>query len=74
LSGIIAIISLFCSSFLTSKSTLDKEVVIFDVLGKKVFQVVVSSKEISIANLTPGVYIIKLREGDLTSTRKLIIK
>jgi hypothetical protein len=44
------------------------------VLGKKVFQVVVSSKEISIANLTPGVYIIKLREGDLTSTRKLIIK
>lgn len=60
--------------FLTSKSTLDKEVVIFDVLGKRVFQVVVSSKEISIANLTPGVYIIKLREGDLTSTRKLIIK
>jgi hypothetical protein len=60
--------------YLTSKTSLDKEVVIFDVLGKKVFQNVLSSKEVSLANLLPGVYIIKLREGDVTSTRKLIIK
>ncbi|MEN9323762.1 MAG: hypothetical protein RL699_1542 [Bacteroidota bacterium] len=60
--------------YLTSKTALDKEVIIFDVLGKKVFQNTVSSKEISLANLTPGVYIIKLREGEVTTTRKLIIK
>jgi hypothetical protein len=60
--------------YLTSKTSLDKEIIIFDVLGKKVFQNTVSSKEISLANLMPGVYIIKLREGDLTTTRKLIIK
>jgi hypothetical protein len=60
--------------YLTSKTSLDKEVIIFDVLGKKVFQNTVSSKEISLANLTPGVYIIKLREGEVTTTRKLIIK
>lgn len=60
--------------YLTSKTSLDKEIIIFDVLGKKVFQNTVSSKEISLANLMPGVYIIKLREGELTTTRKLIIK
>jgi len=60
--------------YLTSKSSIDKEVIIFDVLGKKVFQNTVSSKEISVANLLPGIYIIKLREGELTTTRKLIIK
>ena len=60
--------------YLTSKTSLDKEVIIFEVLGKKVFQNIVSSKEISLANLTPGVYIIKLREGEVTTTRKLIIK
>ena len=60
--------------YLTSKTSLDKEVIIFDVLGKKVFQNTVSSKELSLANLLPGVYIIKLREGEVTTTRKLIIK
>lgn len=60
--------------YLTSKTSIDKEVIIFDVLGKKVFQNTVSSKEISLANLLPGVYIIKLREGEVTTTRKLIIK
>lgn len=60
--------------YLTSKTSLDKEIIIFDVLGKKVFQNTVSSKEISLANLLPGVYIIKLREGEVTTTRKLIIK
>ena len=60
--------------YLTSKTTLDKEVIVFDVLGKKVYQIIVSSKEVNLSNLLPGVYIIKLREGEFTSTRKLIIK
>jgi hypothetical protein len=60
--------------YITSKSSLDKEVIIFDVLGKKVFQTLVSSKELNISMLSPGVYIIKIKEGDATATRKLIIK
>lgn len=60
--------------YLTSKTALDKEIVVFDVLGKKVYQTVVSSKEVNLSNLLPGVYIIKLREGEFTTTRKLIIK
>jgi hypothetical protein len=60
--------------YITSKNDLDKEVIIFDVLGKKALQTTISSKELNIANLTPGVYIIKINEGDATATRKLIVK
>jgi hypothetical protein len=60
--------------YITSKSMEDKEVAIFDVLGKKVLQTIVTSKELSVSNLSPGVYIIKIKEGDITATRKLIVK
>jgi hypothetical protein len=60
--------------YITSKSAMDKEVMIFDVLGKKVLQATISSKELNIATLSPGVYIIKIREGEATATRKLIVK
>jgi hypothetical protein len=60
--------------FITSKNDLDKEVIIFDVLGKKVLQTGISSKELNISNLSPGVYIIRINEAEATATRKLIIK
>ena len=60
--------------YITSKSALDKEVAIYDVLGKKVLQATLSTKELNIATLSPGVYIIKIREGEATATRKLIVK
>ena len=60
--------------FITSKSSLDKEITIFDVLGKKVLQKTLNTSELNIANLSPGVYIIKIKENDATATRKLIIK
>lgn len=59
--------------YITSKSSLEKEIIIFDLLGKKVLQTVVS-KEVNISNLSPGVYIIKIKENEATATRKLIIK
>ena len=60
--------------FISSKSSLSKEVAIYDVLGKKVLQATVSSKELNVSSLSPGVYIIKIKEGDATATRKLIVK
>jgi len=60
--------------YITSKSSLDKDVTIFDVLGKKVFQATLNAKELNISSLSPGVYIIKIREGEATATRKLIVK
>ena len=58
----------------SSQPSLDKEIIIFDVLGKKVLQTTISSRELNIATIPPGVYIIKITEGDTTATRKLIIR
>ncbi len=60
--------------YITSKNDLEKEIIIFDVLGKKVLQTSMSSKELNISNLSPGVYIIKISEAESTATRKLIVK
>jgi hypothetical protein len=60
--------------YITSKTSLDKEVLIFDVLGKKVLQTTISSKELNITSIPPGVYIIKITEGETTTTRKLIVR
>lgn len=60
--------------FITSKNDSDKDIIIFDVLGKKVLQTSIGSRELNVSNLTPGVYIIKINEGDSTATRKLIVR
>ena len=60
--------------YITSKNDLDKNIIIFDVLGKKVLQTTMSSQELNISNLSPGVYIIKIDEEQSTATRKLIVK
>lgn len=60
--------------YIVSKLSLDKEVEIFDVLGKRILQTTISNKELNIGNLTAGVYIIKIREGEASATRKLIVK
>ncbi|MFE3869789.1 T9SS type A sorting domain-containing protein [Flavobacterium sp. ZS1P70] len=60
--------------YITSKNDSDKEVIIFDILGKKVLQTMLSSRELNISNLSPGVYIIKINEEEATATRKLIVR
>ena len=60
--------------FIASKSNIAKEIAIYDVLGKKVFMIASSAREINISSLSPGVYIIKIKEEENTATRKLIIK
>jgi hypothetical protein len=60
--------------YITSKNDLDKNIIIFDVLGKKVLQTTIGAKELNISSLSPGIYIIKIDEAQATSTRKLIIR
>ena len=60
--------------YITSKNDLEKEIIIFDVLGKKVMQTTLINKELNVSNLSPGVYIIKITEENATSSRKLIIR
>ncbi|RTY82632.1 T9SS type A sorting domain-containing protein [Flavobacterium sp. LS1P28] len=60
--------------YISTKNDFDKEIIIFDVLGKKVLQTILSSKELNVSNLTSGVYIIKINEKEASATRKLIIR
>ena len=60
--------------YITTKYNNDKEITIYDVLGKKVLQTILSSKELNISSLTSGVYIIQIKEDDVVATRKLIVK
>ena len=60
--------------YISSRTNDDKQITIFDVLGKKVLQTALTSKELNISTLYPGVYIITIEEGDATATRKLIVR
>lgn len=60
--------------YISSRLNADKQIAIFDVLGKKVLQTLLTSRELNVASLSPGVYIIKIEEGDATATRKLIVR
>jgi hypothetical protein len=60
--------------YITTKNDLDKEIQIYDVLGKKVLQIVLASRELNVASLNPGIYIIKIQEEEASTTRKLIIR
>lgn len=60
--------------YITSKNDFEKDIIIFDVLGKKILQTHLSTKELSIPDLTPGVYIIKISEQNNSATRKLIVR
>lgn len=59
---------------ISTKNDSEKEITIFNVLGKIVLQTNLHSRELSVANLSPGVYIIKISEGGATNSRKLIIR
>ncbi|MHA3786957.1 T9SS type A sorting domain-containing protein [Flavobacterium hauense] len=58
----------------TAKPAMSKEVEIYDMLGKKILQATLNGKELNISNLNRGVYIIKVREGDASATRKLVVE
>ena len=60
--------------YITTKNDFDKEIIIFDVLGKKVLQTMLRSRELNVSNLPSGVYIIKINEREESATRKLIIR
>ena len=60
--------------YITSNSVAtNKEVEIFDVLGKSVLKAT-AVKELNISSLGAGVYLIKIKEGENSVTRKLVIK
>lgn len=60
--------------YINTKHNLKKNIEIFDVLGKKVVSQVLYGKELKIQDLNPGVYILKIKEGKFSATRKLVVR
>ncbi len=46
---------------------------IFNLFGKKEQKKILTIKKVNVSNWAAGVYIIKIKEGEATATRKLII-
>ncbi|MGV7106226.1 T9SS type A sorting domain-containing protein [Flavobacterium sp. U410] len=51
-----------------------KQVQVYNVLGKQVINTTVANNSLNVANLTSGVYIVKITEEGKTATRKLVVK
>ncbi|MEZ4801182.1 MAG: T9SS type A sorting domain-containing protein [Gelidibacter sp.] len=60
--------------YITTKLNLTKDIEIFDVLGKKIYSTSLFGKELNISKLTPGIYILKIKENNSSATRKLVVR
>lgn len=58
---------------ITSNSTADKNVQLFDLTGKKVLDVTTVS-QVNVSTLKAGIYVAKISEAGKTATRKVVIK
>ena len=59
--------------YITSTLNKPKEVKIYDVLGKMAMSETIIGKELNVSNLNPGVYILRITENELSTTRKLVV-
>ncbi|QDO93519.1 T9SS type A sorting domain-containing protein [Formosa sediminum] len=60
--------------YIVTKENLTKDIEIFNVLGKLIFQTTLFGKEVNISKLNPGIYIIKIKENNISTTRKLVVR
>ena len=59
---------------ITTKTNSKKTVEIYNALGKPVLSTLLSGTELNISSLEPGIYIMKIREGRSSATRKLVVR
>ncbi|WCO01383.1 T9SS type A sorting domain-containing protein [Psychroserpens ponticola] len=59
---------------ISSKHNLPKTIEIYDVLGKRIMAASILGKTFNISRLSPGVYILKIKENAISATRKLVVK
>ena len=59
---------------ITTLQNLDKNVQIFDILGKQVLATTITGNTVNVSKLNAGIYLIKVEEAGNTVTRKLIVK
>lgn len=60
--------------YITTHENLTKDIEIYDVLGKKILSTSLFGKELNISKLAAGIYILKIKEGTKSATRKLVVR
>lgn len=60
--------------YIDSKLSGVKNISIFDVLGKQVLNTNLNGLKLDISGLKSGIYILKMEQGKISSTKKLVIK
>jgi hypothetical protein len=60
--------------FIDTKLNAEKNITIFNVLGKEVLNTTTASHAVNVSKLYAGVYIVKVIENGSTATRKLVIR
>ncbi|MDI9256436.1 T9SS type A sorting domain-containing protein [Flavobacterium sedimenticola] len=60
--------------FVETTTNAEKNIVIYDVLGKQVFNTTTADNNINVSALKTGVYVVKITEEGKTATTKLVIK
>lgn len=59
---------------ISSASSTNLSVVVFDVLGKQINNQLVTNNKLNVSHLKSGVYILRITQNNLTTTKKLVIK
>ena len=57
-----------------SKFEGDKSIVVFDVLGKQIINTTIAHNKLDVSMLNSGVYIVKIKQGTESVTKKLVIR
>ena len=60
--------------YITTPHDSPKLVEIYNVLGKNVLSAQLVGSELNISTIEPGIYIMKIREGNKSATRKLVVR
>jgi hypothetical protein len=60
--------------FVDTKANAEKNIAIYDLIGKQVLNTTTASSTINVAQLNGGVYILRITEAGKTATSKLVIK
>ena len=60
--------------FINTIANTERNVTVYDILGKQVVNVTTTSSEVNVSSLNTGVYIVKVTEEGKTATRKLVIQ
>ena len=59
---------------ITTTSNEKINVTVFDILGKQVISQTINNNRLNVSILNTGVYILKLNQNGVTTTKKLVIK